>query len=237
MSTRPINNRERQLLEASVGSDSRVIWLENFRDRLRVARLLSRNGGLRLTLPEAFKTHSSIIQWDSDQSEDRIPAKAVGLDPVTTHLMRWAMGSWNRVNFLNRYMAGTLIPRIELDFLTGIACASHFIIMAKEPARTLDDFVAAGRSVQRFWLTCTRLGLQLQPEMTPLIFHSYVRNNIEFSSNLRSQKLAKKLASQLEDIAAPEKIEHAVFMGRIGSGPTPTARSVRLPLDQLILRN
>jgi hypothetical protein len=134
-------------------------------------------------------------------------------------------------------MAGTLIPRIELDFLTGIACASHFIIMAKEPARTLDDFVAAGRSVQRFWLTCTRLGLQLQPEMTPLIFHSYVRNNIEFSSNLRSQKLAKKLASQLEDIAAPEKIEHAVFMGRIGSGPTPTARSVRLPLDQLILRN
>jgi len=237
MSTRPINNRERQLLEASVDSDSHIIWLESFRDRLRVARLLSRNGGLRLTLPEAFKTHSSIIQWDSDQSEDRIPAKAVGLDPVTTHLMRWAMGSWNRVDFLNRYMAGTLIPRIELDFLTGIACASHFIIMAKEPARTLDDFVAAGRSVQRFWLTCTRLGLQLQPEMTPLIFHSYVRNGIEFSSNQRSQKLAKKLAAQLEDIAAHEKIEHAVFMGRIGSGSTPTARSVRLPLDQLILQD
>jgi molybdopterin/thiamine biosynthesis adenylyltransferase len=237
MSTKPINNRARQQLEAAVGTDFHVIWLENFRDRLRVARLLSRNGGLRLTLPEAFKTHSSIIQWDSDQSEDRIPAKAVGLDPMTMHLMRWALGSWNRVNFLNRYMAGTLIPRIELDFITGIACASHFIIMAKKPPETLDDFVTAGRSVQRFWLTCTRLGLQLQPEMTPLIFHSYVRNNIEFSSNRHSQNLAKELASQLEDIAAPEKIEHAVFMGRIGSGPTPTARSVRLPLDQLILEN
>jgi hypothetical protein len=109
--------------------------------------------------------------------------------------------------------------------------------MAKKPPEALDDFITAGRSVQRFWLTCTRLGLQLQPEMTPLIFHSYVRNNIKFSSNRHSQDLAKKLASKLEGIATPEKIEHAVFMGRIGSGPTPTARSVRLPLDQLILRN
>ena len=235
MSTRSINNRERQQLEASVGSDFHVVWLESFRDRLRVARLLFRNGGLRLTLPEAFKTHSTIIQWDSDLSKDRIPAKAVGLDPMTMHLMRWALGSWNRVDFLNRYMAGTLIPRIELDFITGIACASHFIIMAKKPPSSLDDFVTAGRSVQRFWLTCTRLGLQLQPEMTPLIFHSYVRNNIEFSSNRHSQNLAIKLASQLDAIAAPEKIEHAIFMGRIGKGATPTARSVRLPLDQLIL--
>lgn len=236
MSTRPINNRERQQLEAAAGSDFHIIWLESFRDRLRIARLLSRNGGLRLTLPEAFKTHSSIIQWDSDQSEDRIPAKAVGLDPVTMHLMRWAMGSWSRADFLNRYMAGTLIPRFELDFLTGIACAAHFIIMAKEPPKTLDDFVTAGRSVQRFWLTCTRLGLQLQPEMTPLIFSSYVRNGVAFTDNVRSNRLAQKLAVQLAGFAAPEDIATAVFMGRIGTGDAQKARSVRLPLEKLILQ-
>jgi molybdopterin/thiamine biosynthesis adenylyltransferase len=236
MSTRPINNRERKQLEAAVGNDFYIIWLANFRERLRVARLLFRNGGLRLTLPEAFKTHSSIIQWDSDLSEDRIPARAVGLDPMTMHLMQWALGSWQRVNFLNRFMAGTLIPRIELDFITGIACASHFIVMAKRPPETLDDFVSGGRAVQRFWLTATRLGLQLQPEMTPLIFHSYIRNKVEFSNNQRSQKLARELASRLEDITAPEKIEHAIFMGRIGSGTTPKARSIRLPLEKLILQ-
>ena len=236
MSTRPINNRERKQLEAAVGNDFHIIWLANFRDRLRVARLLSRNGGLRLTLPEAFKTHSSIIQWDTNLSEDRIPAKAVGLDPVTMHLMRWALGSWKRVNFLNRYLAGTLIPRIELDFITGIACASHFIVMAKRPPQALDDFVTAGRSVQRFWLTCTRLGLQLQPEMTPLIFSSYIRNGVTFTDNARSNRLAQKLASQLADIAAPEDIANAVFMGRIGAGNTPKARSVRLPLEKLILQ-
>ena len=108
--------------------------------------------------------------------------------------------------------------------------------MAKKPPEALDDFVTAGRSVQRFWLTGTRLGLQLQPEMTPLIFHSYVRNEVEFSDNARSNRLAQKLASRLDDIAAPEKIEHAVFMGRIGAGATPTARSVRLPLEKLLLQ-
>ena len=236
MSTRPINNRERKQLEAAVATDFHIIWLESLRERLRVARLLFRNGGLRLTLPEAFKTHSSIIQWDSDLSEDRIPAKAVGLDPMTMHLMRWALGSWQRVNFLNRFMAGTLIPRIELDFITGIACASHFIVMAKRPPETLDDFVSGGRAVQRFWLTATRLGLQLQPEMTPLIFSSYVRNGVTFTDNVHSNRLAQKLANQLADIAAPEDIANAVFIGRIGAGDTPRARSVRLPLEKLMLQ-
>ena len=111
------------------------------------------------------------------------------------YLMCWVMVSWYRVDFLNRFMGGTLIPRFELDFLTGMACASHFIIMAEQPPETLDDFVSAGRAVQRFWLTAARLGLQLQPEMTPLIFHSYVRDGVDFSSNQRSQNLARMLAT------------------------------------------
>ncbi len=154
------------------------------------------------------------------------------------HLMRWAMVSWHRVDFLNRFMGGTLIPRLELDFITGIACASHFIIMASRPAETLDDFISAGRAVQRFWLTATRLGLQIQPEMTPLIFHSRIRNKVDLSTNgtYSSQNPARKLATRLEEIAAPQTIEHGVFMGRIGSGATATAWSVRKPLDELILQ-
>ncbi|GMQ84426.1 MAG: hypothetical protein BMS9Abin06_1225 [Gammaproteobacteria bacterium] len=235
LSTRPLTPRVREQLEASTGDAFHFIWIDTFRERFRMARLLFQNGGLRLTLPEAFETHRSVIQWDSELSEDRIPDKAVGLDPMTRQLMRWAMVSWRRVDFLNRFMGGTLIPRFELDFLTGVACAAHFIIMGPRPPETLDDFVSAGRAVQRFWLTATRLGLQLQPEMTPLIFHSYVRNKVDFSSNRHSQELARNLATRLEEIAAPEKIENAVFMGRIGSGATATARSIRKPLDELIL--
>ena len=139
------------------------------------------------------------------------------------------------MNFLNRFAAGTVIPRVELDFIPGVACASHFMIIAATPPEALDDVLAAGRAMQRFWLTATSLGLLLQPEMTPLIFSAYVRDKVDFSANKRSQHLAEKLAGKLARLASPEKIEDAVFMGRLGFGSTPGARSIRIPLEQLML--
>ena len=236
LSSRPLSTSERIALETAIGSGFHVRWLEDFPQRLRMARLLFRNGHLRLTLPEAYATHKSIIDWEHDLSEDRIPATAVGLDPMAQRLMRWAIASQARVNFLNSYAAGTLIPCLELDFIPGLACAAHFIIFAERPPESLDDFLNAGRAVQRLWLTAASLNLQFQPEMTPLIFNSYVQNGVAFSRNAHSNRLAQKLASRLADIAAPESIANAVFMGRIGAGATPKARSIRLPLEKLLLQ-
>jgi molybdopterin/thiamine biosynthesis adenylyltransferase len=236
LSTRAVSTRDRIAMEAAVGRGFHVLWLADFPQRLRMASLLFRNGHLRLTLPEAYPTHKSIIDWEHNQSEDRIPATAVGLDPLARRLMRWALSSQARVDFLNRYAAGTLLPSIELDFLPGIACAAHFMIFAEHPPESLDDYLNAGRAVQRFWLTATSLNLQFQPEMTPLIFGSYVRNGIVFTRNVHSKRLAQKLATRLADIVAPEDIANAVFMGRIGAGTAPTARSVRMPLEKLMLQ-
>ncbi len=66
LSTRPLTNKARDELEAAVGGGFHVVWKETFGERFRMARLLFQNGGLRLTLPEAFETHRSVIQWDTD---------------------------------------------------------------------------------------------------------------------------------------------------------------------------
>jgi len=234
LSTRSITISERSLLEAAPKPGYRIVWFESFSERLRLARLLFRNGGLRLNLPEAYETHKSIIQWNSHVSEDRIPDHAVGLDPLARQLMQWALGSWERVAFLNKYLAGTLIPRLELDFIPGIACAAHFLLIADRRPESTDDYINAGKALQRFWLTATRLGLTLQPEMTPLIFDSYIRGNVAFTGHKPSMQLARSLSTQLNDIISPESTEQTVFMGRLGAGPVPTARSVRLPLDDLL---
>jgi hypothetical protein len=89
--------------------------------------------------------------------------------------------------------------------------------------------------MQRFWLTATHLGLQFQPEMTPLIFASYIRAGIPFTRKRRSLENARRLTSQLDDLIGREASECAVYMGRIGYGPVPAARSVRLPLERLII--
>ncbi|MBK8754880.1 MAG: hypothetical protein IPL99_26075 [Candidatus Competibacteraceae bacterium] len=98
----------------------------------------------------------------------------------------------------------------------------------------MDDYVAGGRAMQRFWLTATKLGLQFQPEMTPLIFASYMRRGIEFTRTPRSRENARRLTGQLESLIGAAALDGAVYMGRVGFGPAPTARSLRLPLNQLI---
>lgn len=231
-SRRPLRAGEKTALESAVGEDFRVVWLEG-RRRGAMARLMALNGKLRLTLPEAFQTHASVIEWRSRTSEDRIPDEAVGLDPLALRLMRWVMKDWKRVNFMNRYLGGTLIPRLELDFLPALGCAAHFVLVARRSPQGIDDYVAAGRAVQRFWLTASRLGLLLQPEMTPLIFAEYLRQGIEFTGQATGRALAGKVVGRLQTLLGEEVVERAVFMGRVGEGRMPSARSLRLPLARL----
>ena len=234
LSTTPLTLREREQLAHAVGPDYTVHWIEGFSQKLQFAWLLFRNGGLRLHLPEAFETHRSVIEWNSHESTTRIPDRAIGLDRATLKLMRWAMQSWDRVAFLNRYLGGSLVPRFELDLLPGIACAAHFVIVAQHAPSTLDDFVAAGKAVQRFWLTATHLALQLQPEMTPLIFSQYLRDEVAFTESAQCLKLSQTLAAQLHEVIGADTSHKAVFMGRLGQGKPAIARSTRLPLTDLM---
>lgn len=236
LSTRPLTPGEMAALEASVGEGYRIHWLTGFGARLRTALLMFRNAHLRLTLPEAFETHRRVIEWKARNSMDRVPDQALGVDAFTAGLMRWVMQSWRRVDFFNTWLAGTLAPRLQMDLLPGIACAAHFMIVARRLPQGVDDYLAAGRALQRFWLTATQLGLQLQPEMTPLIFGRYARSDRHFSCLPHAMEEAHGLAERLRILVGESDAQAAVFMGRIGSGPAPRARSLRLPLERLMQR-
>lgn len=233
MRTTPLTGSQKQALQDAVGKLYTVRWFEGAGQRWRLARLMFDNARLRLTLPEAYPVHRDIIEWQARFSEDRVPDQALGLDAMTLKLMRWVMTSWKRVDFFNTYLAGHLIPRIEMDLLPGLFCGAHFVILAAKAPVAIDDYVAAGRAVQRFWLTATRLDLQLQPEMTPVIFSRYVQTGVAFSGAPSARKAASNIRAQFKAVLGP-RTENAVFMGRIGSGPTARARSLRLPLSRLL---
>ncbi|MEO5698421.1 MAG: nitroreductase family protein [Burkholderiaceae bacterium] len=235
MRTRPLTPSEKQALEASVGTSHRVLWLEGAATRLRTARLMFENAKLRLTMPEAYRVHRDIIHWGVRHSEDRVPDQALGVDPMTARLMRWIMRDWQRVEFFNRYLAGTVAPRIQMDLLPGLLCAAHFVLLANRRPEGIDDYVAGGRAVQRFWLTAAGLGLVLQPELTPLIFGRYAREGRPFSETPGMLEQALKLSRKLDALIGSTESQHAVFIGRIGAGSTPTSRSTRRPLEDLLV--
>ncbi len=229
MRTRPLTSAEKQAMAAAVGSDYQIVWMESAAERWQVARLMFNNAKLRLTMPEAYEVHRDIIDWNKTFSTHKVPDQALGVDAMTLRLMHWAMASWQRMAKVNAIL-GTVAPRLQMDLLPSMACAAHFVIKARRPAETIDDYVAAGRAVQRFWLTLTALGLFMQPEMTPLIFSRYVWQGRRFSRQDQSQALAERLLRQSSQLIDAD----AVYMGRIGAGPAPHARSHRRPLAELM---
>ncbi|HWJ94109.1 MAG TPA: molybdopterin biosynthesis protein MoeY [Telluria sp.] len=232
MSTRPLSAGEKQALEQAVAPGYEIAWLESFSERLRAARLMFNNARLRLTMPEAYEVHKRIIHWGVSKSPDRVPDRALGVDAGTLKLMKWAMHSWRRLSTVNTVM-GTWAPRMQMDFIPGLACAAHFVLKARQQPRGIDDYVQAGRAVQRFWLTVTSLGLHMQPEMTPLIFSKYVREQRQFTGAGKLHGMAAQLEREANALIFTDSL-HPVYMGRVGAGPAPTARSERLPLEQLL---
>jgi nitroreductase len=233
MSTRRLTVGEKALMETSVGPSYVLRWLETGGEKLQAAQLMYRNAKLRLTMPEAYEVHKRIIHWGVARSPDRVPDQALGADALTLRLMKWAMTSWKRLSAVNA-IAGTWAPRMQMDFVPSLMCAAHFVIQARQEPRTIDDFVAAGRAVQRFWLSLTSLGLFMQPEMTPLIFARYVNEGRQFSKTGKLQAQAAELRQRSAVmISGPDR--HPVFMGRLGEGPAPFARAERKPLEQLML--
>jgi hypothetical protein len=234
MRTRPLSAHEKQALEAAVGPAYQLTWIEGLGPKFAAARLMFNNAKLRLTMPEAYEVHRRIIHWGVERSPDRVPDRALGVDAATLKLMKWAMVSWGRLSTMNALM-GTWAPRLQMDLIPGLACAAHFVLKAKQEPKTIDDYVAAGRAVQRLWLTLTDLGLVMQPEMTPLIFSKYVREGTAFTAKKSLHGPAERLQHQARSLIFTDAL-FPVYMGRLGAGPAPTARSERLPLEQLLKR-
>jgi sulfur-carrier protein adenylyltransferase/sulfurtransferase len=130
-------------------------------------------------------------------------------------------------------VAGTWSPRLELDLVPGLRCAAHFAIVAHRPPVTIDDYLAAGAATQRFWLTAASLELQLQPQYTPLVFAACARRDFPFTGEASARRRAGEVRDMLERLLGRPAAEAAVFLGRVGYGQAPEARSLRLPLEAL----
>jgi hypothetical protein len=212
-----------------------VVWLDSWSARGRMASLNARNAHIRLTIPEAFAVHKAVIAWGCETSDDRLPAASLGADPILLGIMRWVMTSWERLSFFNRYLGGTVMPRVLLDFLPGVLCSGHFAILGPSDAQSAADRIAAGRAVQRFWLTATQLKLQVQPGYTPLVFARYARERRHFTRIEEAQGTAREIARRLDGIFGAGEAIRTVFLGRIGPARAVKGRSLRLPVERLMV--
>ncbi len=233
MSTRPLSDEHIKALNAAA-APYRVVWMTSFGQRLSLGRLNYRSAKIRLSIPEAFEVHRRVIEWGARFSDDRIPEQAVGVDPLTGKLMGWMLQKWERVEFFNSYLAGTIAPRLQLDLLPGLACGAHALLVAPLAPQKPRDFVDGGIALQRFWLEAERCGLKLQPEMTPLIFSRYIREGRPFTRIPQATAWARRVSADINEMFGQADAASAIFLCRLGYEPTPVSRSLRRSLQSLL---
>ena len=235
---RSITKEQKASLAQALGPDMKVRWHESTSERLKIAALSAAATNIRLRIPEAFTVHGSIVDWTNHRSENAIPSKALGLDPLTLRLTRWSMRKWSRTKLINGFGAPHMAS-LQMDFLPGLFSAAYFVIClprhSTEPGSHPVETLKAGQAIQKFWLTATKLGLVVQPCVAILAFWSYVADNQEFTTSRKAQALADTLATTAETIFG--RNQDIIFLGRIGWPRRQSAsRSVRLPLSQLLER-
>lgn len=235
MGTQALNPSEKKQLMDAIPSGYSVQWFETKEEKKSIAKLNFCNAETRLTMFEAYNVHKEIIDWKKQYSETKIPEEALGVDWVTARMMQLFFKSWSRVKFANTFLAGTLLPKIQLDYIPSIKSAAHFAIVADKIPKTAEDFIEAGRVVQRFWLTAAKLNLGFQPEQTPVIFSRYIENNLQFTEDTKVNKNALKGKAMFE--ALLEQPNNTVFLGRLGRSKLPKSRSIRRPLSELIIKD
>lgn len=233
MGTQPLTTAEKGLLEDALPSGFTLQWFETKEEKSAIAKLNFCNAKTRLTMFEAYNVHKEIIDWKQRYSETKIPEQALGVDWLTARMMQSLFKSWDRMKFVNKYLAGTILPRIQLDYIPSLKSSAHFAVVAESTPESIQDYVKAGRAIQRFWLTAAKLNLGFQPEQTPVIFSRYINNNLQFTEDSKVNKNAAKGKVMFE--ALMEQPSNTVFMGRLGRSKAPKSRSTRRPLNELLI--
>lgn len=232
-----LTQQQKDLLQMAVGETFTLHWFESFDERWKMAKINAQTTHIRLSTPELYNIHKTIIDYQHQYSETAIPINATGLHFITKKLIRFALKKYSRLRFMNRFLGASHITGLELDLIPGLRCSAHFILLPKEEQdnEKPEKILCAGKAMQRFWLMATQLGLVVQPSLAPLCFAYYIKHDISFTKNEKLIKSAKKLTHKLNELSQGKPI---LFNGRIGFplSPMVTSRSVRLPLEKLCLK-
>jgi len=241
---RYLTSAQRTALAEALGDEFDIRWYETRAERWRMAKICGLATDVRLRIPEAFKVHQQILDWKRAFSPSGVPSKAIGLDAMTLKIMHRAMHDWKRMDRMNRAPGGTIMARLQMDYLPGHFCGAYFTVTRKEaagddaaattPSDKVGAYLRAGQAMQRFWLTATKFGLVMQPALAPLCFAHYGRENIDFTADPKIRRKARDLAERVDALPGGDIVPW--FMGRIG---TPRSRrigprSMRLPLETLL---
>ncbi|MBS1529578.1 MAG: Rv1355c family protein [Bacteroidetes bacterium] len=205
--------------EKTLGMLAEII---GFCDRVR---LLSKEGH------HDFVHHE--MRWTSEEAEqtrDGIDIKTLGL----SNSQMAALGvikSEQVIGAINELGGGKALDMLAKRTVS----AASALCLITLPKHELKSFFEGGRSMERFWLAATNLGLAIHPLISPLyLFPRVVYGNGE-GLDPKFVPILRDLREKFCDITGISDDRAEVFMAKIAVAPEPVLKSHRLPLEKTLI--
>jgi molybdopterin/thiamine biosynthesis adenylyltransferase len=117
---------------------------------------------------------------------------------------------------------------------TAIRSSSALAVVTVAGTRPV-DYVRGGSAVERLWLDAERSGLAVQP-VSPVFI--YATEDSDFVDLVGERAPALRVLSErFREAAGIEDAEQLALVLRLSHAPPPSVRSLRLPLDQVLVRS
>jgi len=172
------------------------------------------------------------IRWSKDEietSRDGLSINSLELGAFQSKMMQ-VLSSWNIVQFLNIFGFSRFVPQQSYQLCKGAAA----LCILSYSGTGLDSYFNGGRALQRIWLTATSLGLSLHP-MTGLVYLIHtVHCGGEGLSNNHTKMLLKSF-DKLKQFCPLGENESIIMAFRIGYADPPSDKSLRLPLEKVLV--
>ncbi len=130
---------------------------------------------------------------------------------------------WAIMNLMNRAGMGKLISQIAKKSIKQASAVGLLKIEGKSDK----DLIIGGQTLERLWLTCTRLGLSFQPMTAVTLFKRRWELGRKNNFSLKHQQLLGKVWPLYNDLFETHDNESHIMLFRIGYGKKISCRTLR----------
>lgn len=230
---RPLSDEQASSLSKHSEGGGFVRLVVNPAERAALARAVALNDAIAFENEHIHKFLFDHIRWSDEEAERTRDGLFVGTlelkapDKIGFRLLK----NWGIASFLGTFG----VPKIIAQNAVKLGMSSSAIGVVAMPDDSLESYFAAGRLFQRVWLEATHLGLAFHPMAGIACLIQRVRAGItdrlsgRHCMQLRKAEEGMRKAFGLKD-------EAMVTTFRVGFAPPPSARSVRLPVSDVLIQ-
>lgn len=209
----------------SMPRKGRIIFLESEADKKSVASAGSLIEQVILEDKELHRLMFKDVLWSAKENQQKVSGlyiKTMEFAPPVKFVF-WLASSWPIISKLNKIGLAKFVASQDAKlYQTGAAMGA----IAME-AGSREDFVCAGRILQRMWLEATKLKLSLQPVSAMLFAGRRVEKGDKSPFCQKHLEIIKKNFAILEERFKIKQGEVLAMMFRVGFADPPSARTCR----------